>query len=324
MTRTLVLGGTAWLGHEIATQLVARGVDVTCLARGASGMAPEGATLIRADRRTADAYDAVKATSWDEIIELSYEVGLVTGALDALSSTARHWTLISSVSVYTSNGEPGADESAAVFEPEDLDNYAHAKVAAERASSAALGDRLLIARPGLIAGPGDTSDRFGYWVARFAFAQQEPVLVPRTEGRVVQMIDLRDLAEWVVAAGHEGTTGIYNVVGEQHELEGVLATAADIAGYTGQRVPADDDWLTSHDVNYWAGPRSLPLRLPTSDIAFAQRSNKRYLVAGGRERSMRGTLGDMLTDERTRGLDRERRSGLTRVEELALIGELLN
>lgn len=191
---------------------------MTCLARGASGMAPEGATLIRADRRTADAYDAVKATSWDEIIELSYEVGLVTGALDALSSTARHWTLISSVSVYTSNGEPGADESAAVFEPEDLDNYAHAKVAAERASSAALGDRLLIARPGLIAGPGDTSDRFGYWVARFAFAQQEPVLVPRTEGRVVQMIDLRDLAEWVVAAGHEGTTGIYNVVGEQHEL----------------------------------------------------------------------------------------------------------
>lgn len=153
MTSTLILGGTAWLGYEIAEQLVARGEDVTCLARGESGEVPPGATLVRSNRRLSGAYDSVKGRNWDEVIELAYEADLVTGALEALAGNTRHWTLVSSVSVYASNSEPGADEAAALVEPIDLDDYAHAKVAAERTTTAAVGDRLLIARPGLIAGP---------------------------------------------------------------------------------------------------------------------------------------------------------------------------
>ena len=137
--RTLILGGTAWLGREIAEQLVARGEDVTCLARGESGAVPPGVTSVRTDRRDPGAYDSVKGSDWDEIIELTYEAELVTGALEALADNAQHWTLVSSVSVYASNSEPGADEEAALVEPTDLDNYAHAKVAAERATTEAVG-----------------------------------------------------------------------------------------------------------------------------------------------------------------------------------------
>lgn len=323
MTRTLILGGTAWLGREIAQQLIALGDEVTCLARGESGTAPTGATLVARDRRTAGAYDSVAGLEWDEIIELSYENDLVTSALDALGHTARHWTLISSVSVYARNDEPGADESATLVEPVDLDDYAHAKVAAENATMAAVGDRLLIARPGLIAGPADPSDRFGYWVARFALAVADPVLAPLVQDRVVQIIDHRDLALWIATVGRLGLTGVHNVIGSPRDLSSVLESAAQVAGHTGTIVAAADDWLTAHGVNYWAGPRSLPLWLPREDTPFAQRSNARFLANGGFVRNLTDTLRDTLTDERRRGLNRERRSGLTRAEETLLLAELI-
>lgn len=107
MTRTLILGGTAWHGREIAEQLVAGGEDVTCLARGESGVVPGGVTFVCSDRRLTGAYDAVKGSSWEEIIELAYQPDLVSGELEALAGTTRHWTLVSSVSVFASNSEPG-------------------------------------------------------------------------------------------------------------------------------------------------------------------------------------------------------------------------
>ncbi|MBC7595088.1 MAG: NAD-dependent epimerase/dehydratase family protein [Kineosporiaceae bacterium] len=322
MTRVLILGGTAWLGREIAEQLAVQGQDVTCLARGESGAVPTGVTFVRSDRRSPGAYDLVAGDAWDDIIELSYDTDLVAGALEALAGSAAHWTLVSSVSVYASNTDPGADEGAILVEPSNLDDYAHAKVAAERATAEAVGDRLLIARPGLIVGPGDMSDRFSYWVSRLAAAPEEPVLVPNAEDRYVQFIDVRDLAGWLVSAGQRGLTGIYNAVGSEHKLSTVLLAAARVAGHTGELISAEDDWLTVHNVNYWAGPRSLPLWLPLSDSAFARRSRSRFLAAGGTERNLQQTLEDVLADERTRGLDRERRSGLTQQEQRLLLAEI--
>lgn len=323
MTRTLVLGGTGWLGHEIARQLVERGNDVTCLARGESGSIPAGAALVKSDRTQPGAYDLVRGQSWDEVIELSYEPQLIAGALEALNDAATHWTLVSSVSVYSSNAELGADENASLVEPEDLDDYVHAKVAAEAATAGVLENRLLIARPGLIAGPGDPSDRLGYWPARLALARNEPVLVPTLADRFVQFIDVRDLAAWLIRGGSAGITGTYNVVGKGHDFAAFLAMAGEVAGHEGRFVAADDDWLVSHNVNYWAGPHSLPLWLPRDDIPFAQRSNAGFLATGGEERELRETLKNVLADEDARGLSRARRSGLTRTEETDLLAQLL-
>ena len=77
MTKALIFGGTGWLGCEIATQLVANGDDVTCLARGESGAAAEGVTLFRTDRTGIDAYAALSAEPWDDVIELSSEPSFV-------------------------------------------------------------------------------------------------------------------------------------------------------------------------------------------------------------------------------------------------------
>ncbi|MGB3413737.1 MAG: reductase, partial [Microbacteriaceae bacterium] len=99
MRRVLILGGTAWLGREIARAALADGAEVFCLARGESGKVPDGVTLVVADRSQPDAYAALQG-EWDEVIEISYEPDFVRGALDALASRAKHWTLISTCSVY--------------------------------------------------------------------------------------------------------------------------------------------------------------------------------------------------------------------------------
>ena len=114
--RVLVLGGTGWLGRTIVDELLAEGADVTCLARGTTGSVPEGARFVEADRALAGAY-AQATGDWDEVIELASAPELVAPALDALADRAAHWTLVSTVSVYADNDEPGADESARLVEP---------------------------------------------------------------------------------------------------------------------------------------------------------------------------------------------------------------
>lgn len=256
MRRVLVLGGTGWLGREVARAALADGAEVVCLARGESGAAPPGATLVRADRTAPGAYDAA-AGDWDEVVELATAPGLVVPALAALAPRAAHWTLVSTVSVYRRDDEPGADETADLVEPRDLTAYPDAKVAAERASADHLGDRLLIARPGLIVGPGDPTDRFGYWPARLHRGGR--VLVPDPAERHVQAIDVADLAAWLVRAGRARAAGRVNAVGHPHRMDAFLAAAAAVTGFRGDLVPAGDAWLRDHDVRYWSGPRSLPL-----------------------------------------------------------------
>ncbi|AMM21451.1 reductase [Frondihabitans sp. PAMC 28766] len=320
MRRILVLGGTGWLGNEVARAALETGAEVVCLARGASGSVPAGARLVRADRSDPRAYDELKGDlggEWDDVIEITYDPTWVRSALDALADKARHWTLVSTVSVNARNDEPGADESAALQAPDETGGYGKVKVAVEETTAARLGDRLLTVRPGLIAGPGDPSDRFGYWPARLQGGGA--VLSPTATGRFVQVIDVADLAAFIVTAGHGRRVGTINAVGDSHPFDEVLDRIRAATGFDGETIARDDAWLVDHGVEYWSGPRSLPLWLPAEDTGFARRSNAAYLAAGGRLRPLRDTIARTLADELARGLDRARRAGLTRADEAALL-----
>lgn len=327
----LVLGGTAWLGGEVARAAAADGARVTCLARGESGSAPDGVRWVAADRREAGAYEQVRGERWDEVLDVSWQPGLVRSALTALADRAAHWTYVSSISVYARDDEPGADESAATHEPlagdeASPETYGPAKAACELACTDAVGDRLLVARVGLIGGPGDRSDRFGYWPARFALASERgdgPVLVPDVAAQSSQTVDVRDLASWLVDSGRRRTVGTLNVVGERTPLGEVLALAKDAAGYRGEVVTAGQDWLREQGVDYWMGPDSLPLWLYGAEYAgFSARSDAAAVAAGLVRRPPAETVADTLAWERELGLDRDRRAGLSRERELNLIASL--
>ncbi|MGN6743756.1 MAG: NAD-dependent epimerase/dehydratase family protein [Amnibacterium sp.] len=80
--RLLGLGGTAWLGGTVAADAVARGHDVVCLARGASGSVPPGARLVVADRDDPAALDAVRQERWDAVVDVARQPGHVRRAAD--------------------------------------------------------------------------------------------------------------------------------------------------------------------------------------------------------------------------------------------------
>lgn len=327
--RLLVLGGTAWLGGRITTTALAGGHHVTCLARGESGAVPKGAVHVRADRERPDAHEQVAGARWDAVVDVSRQPGQVRCAAQALAERTETFVFISSASVYADHGTSGQDEGAELLPAldgdvmESMETYGEAKVACERHVLAAYGpERSLVVRAGLVGGPGDVSDRSGYWPVRFArpATYDGSVLVPAVPEAAAQVIDVRDLAAWVVDAAERRVRGTYNAVGASIALSEHLRVAREAAAHCGPLVTVDQDWLLAHDVEPWMGDRSLPLWLPLPEYAgFSARDGGAARAAGLSTRPLSETLADTLAWELAREPGHVRRAGLREEDERALI-----
>jgi 2'-hydroxyisoflavone reductase len=296
--RILVLGGTLFLSYATAAAAVARGHDVTCAARGVSGAEPAGARLVRLDRTGRPDWSALTGQTWDLVIDVARHPSWVHAAVDALGGDAKSWLFVSTCSVYADQATPGQDPDAALLpaagpdvDETDMSKYGELKVACEQAVTERFGDSALIVRPGLVVGPGDPSGRFAYWPHRIC--ESATVLAPGEPDDPVQMIDVRDLAGWLVQAGERGLHGAFNAVGPPMARGDMLAAVAAGVGMEPRLVWVPQEFLVAHDVAPWMGERSLPLWLPMPEYAgFMSRDVSATLAEGLAVRPLEETTRD--------------------------------
>lgn len=314
----LLLGGTAFLGQAIAAEAAVRGLDLTCLARGSRGPSPHG-RMIRADRDDQDGLRDVSSTPWDVVIDLATHPEHVQRQVRDLQ--ARHRIFVSSMSVCTLTGCFEPDESVPTVAPlEDARmrtqaDYGAAKVACEQVIQEADSECMII-RPGLLGGAGDESGRSGYYPWRFAHPTGEDVIIPDLTWPV-SVLDVADLAAWILDCAHSKIRGTFHVGGATTTLAEVASASRKIAGSSAaaRAVPADE--LLSQGISPWAGLTSLPLWTGEEHFRHAATVDPSSARALGlRNRPLEQTLAAALSYEEHRSAPR--RCGLADEEEREL------
>lgn len=312
--RLLIIGGTRFVGRHVVEHALAHGHTITLFNRGQSNpdLFPQIEKL-RGDRATD--VTLLRDRSWDAVIDTcGYVPRIVHLSAQALAGHTDRYVFISTVSVYAEDNPRGMDEGSplAALKDETVEEvtgetYGGLKVLCEKAVEQAYPDRALIIRPGVIVGPHDPTDRFTYWPWRIA--QGGEVLAPGNPDQPVQIIDARDLAQWIVQMVEAKATGIFNAVGPDYPLttRHMLQACVAVCNPQAQLTWAAESFLLDHKVEPWS---EIPMWVPEKDCAFDTCSNGRAIVAGLKYRPIEATIHDTLAWSSLRPHDHEWRAGL--------------
>lgn len=267
--KLLVLGGTSFLGRTIASEAISRGHSVTTFNRGKTGPDVPGVETVRGDRAREQDIDQLTNLTFDAAIDVS---GLVPAhvrrSARALADTVSFYAYVSSVSAYRYGDSEPPDEDALLHEGcamedgdlTDYSAYGRRKSGCESAVRQTYpSDGVLIIRPNSIIGPHDNLGHLPWWLSRIS--QGGSVLAPGDPARVIQLIDARDLASFVVERIEARAGGIFNTVPDAptSTMGNLLDKCVTITGDRANLVWVDEEFLTAHAVQPWD---EVPLWLP--------------------------------------------------------------
>lgn len=285
--RILILGGSGFVGRVLASTAVSAGHDVTVFNRGLRDPVP-GVTVLTGDRLAAGGLAALGTGTWDAVVDTwSAQAEPVGTTAALLAGRAGHLTYVSSRSVYRWLGTDLVDENAPLADLDDP-GYAGDKLRGERATEA-FGGPVLLARAGLILGPHEDVGRLPWWLNRLR--RGGPTLAPGPRDLPLQYIDVRDLADFILA--NVGTAGPFNVVSPAgHATMGSLLDAAnEVTGGRAELRWTDPQTILDAGVEPWT---DLPIWLPPGEThAFMHGGDvSRALAAGLRCRPVGETVAD--------------------------------
>ena len=293
--KLLVLGGTLFVGRAVAEAALGHGHELTLFHRGRTnpGLFPDVEHL-HGDRD--GDLSALEGRSFDAVIDTSGYVPRVVRASAELLADVEHYVFVSTISVYADLSTGPSEESPRHRwdgSTESVDEaYGELKAACEDVVEEVFGNRATVARPGLIVGPHDPTYRFTYWVERIA--RGGDVLAPEPRDNRVQLIDVRDLAAWLVHCAEERVTGAYNAIGPAAPLsmEELLETCRRETGSDAELHWVDAERLQERGVEEWS---TLPLWLvDPGHSGVVKADNSRAIAAGLTFRPLAETVRDTL------------------------------
>ena len=227
--KLLVLGGTVFVGRHIVEAALAKGHQVTILHRGHSPK-PEywNVQEILSDRD--GGLSAVGTEQWDAVIDCNgYVPRIVRDSANYFQNRTKCYLFISSISVY----EPDENGNRKVIvrdqpvqgEVVNTETYSLLKVECENQIKDIFGGKSIIIRPCVVAGAYDPTNRFTYWADRFARYSQ--VLVPEPPESPMQVIDVRDLADFCMkqlenVKESSNEPKIFDAVGKRISLQNLV------------------------------------------------------------------------------------------------------
>ncbi len=320
--RILILGGSKFLGPHLIDAALARSHRVTVFNRGrAPWTAPYGVEVVHGDRD--GELSKLSYGRWDAVIDTSgYLPRVVRLSVEALRGVVDHYAFVSSISAYADpmggafdEAEPLAVLADPAVEAVTPEVYGGLKALCESEVTRGFADRALIVRPGLIVGPLDPTDRFTYWVNRFALGGD--VLAPGKAGAFVSFIDVRDLARWIVVAVEARRSGAFNASGTYGVTTmGDVMDACMRASGSGTAVWVSEAFLLANGVVPWS---EMPLWIPEGEDTVVRASSAKAVAAGLTYRPLDETVQATLEWTKRCGLERELRAGISRARESELL-----
>jgi len=298
--RVLILGGTGNIGPYHVRAAVARGHHVAVFSRGAtSADLPAGVERLIGDRNGNLA--SIENRDWDAVIDIAtYGPGWVRSLGEALRHRTRHYTFISTISVYddpAANAKTDEDSPVLAYEgsadpysiiTED-EQYGALKILCEREAQKQFPGRTAVLRLGFVAGPDETHGVLSYWAARGKMGGE--ILAAGARSTPVQYIDVRDLAEWAVRLVEENVSGTFNVLSPSHGIDEVIESAASTASEPTRITWVPTEWLADQpSAETWG----TLLFWKINEGALTRIDNARAIANGLTFRPLRTTLADTL------------------------------
>ncbi|MGE0484264.1 MAG: NAD-dependent epimerase/dehydratase family protein [Gammaproteobacteria bacterium] len=252
--RSLVLGGTAFIGRHLVRHLLGQGHDVTLLNRGGTA-APAGVEQLVADRHDPYAVRAALAgRDWDHVFDISASVQVaplagISALVEDLDGRCGVYVFVSSIAACRM-GQGAFPWTEEVLTTRSRPaKYGGHKAAVEHLLAerrTARGFPYVVVRPAAVYGPHDNIPD-GEMAMFLRLRQRRPVLLPHDGlvcfpyGHVADLARALLLAATTPAAHGE----IFNVTGESVTARYYVETLARIVGVEPDIVAIPDDVLAT-------------------------------------------------------------------------------